>query len=61
MVFREVWCGWIIKKKFCSKRAVRQWRNCPRRGEVTVPRGVPEPWGCGTEGCGQWVILVVGG
>ena len=23
-------------------------------GGVTVPEGVPEPWGCGTEGCGQW-------
>ena len=23
-------------------------------GEVTVPEGVPEPWRCGTEGCGQW-------
>ena len=24
-------------------------------GGVTIPGGVPEPWGCGTEGCGQWV------
>ena len=23
-------------------------------GEVTIPGGVPEPWRCGTEGCGQW-------
>ena len=23
-------------------------------GGVTVPGGVPEPWGCGTEGRGQW-------
>ena len=23
-------------------------------GGVTIPGGVPEPWGCGTEGCGQW-------
>ena len=24
-------------------------------GRVTMPEGVPEPWRCGTEGCGQWV------
>ena len=23
-------------------------------GGVTIPGGVPEPWGCDTEGCGQW-------
>ena len=23
-------------------------------GGVTIPGGVPEPWGSGTEGCGQW-------
>ena len=23
-------------------------------GGVTVPEGVEEPWGCGTEGRGQW-------
>ena len=23
-------------------------------GGVTVPGGVEEPCGCGTEGCGQW-------
>ena len=22
-------------------------------GGVTIPEGVPEPWRCGTEGCGQ--------
>ena len=30
-------------------------------GGVTAPGGVQEAWRCGTEGCGQWVILVVGG
>jgi len=25
-------------------------------GAVTVPGGVPEPCGCGTEGCGQWAF-----
>ena len=23
-------------------------------GGVTTHGGVQEPWGCGTEGCGQW-------
>ena len=27
---------------------------------VTVPGGVPELWGCGTEGCGQWAWGVGG-
>ena len=22
-------------------------------GGVTIPGGAPEPWGCGTEGCGD--------
>ena len=30
-----------------SGTAAREWG-------VTIPGGVPEPWGCGTEGCGQW-------
>ena len=32
-----------------------QWHSCPGSGGVTVPEGVPEPWRCGTERCGQWV------
>jgi len=24
------------------------------RYRVPNPGGVPEPWGCGTEGCDQW-------
>ena len=28
---------------------------------VTIPGGVPEPWGCGTEGRGQWAWGVGGG
>ena len=34
-----------------SSQAVAQ---LPRSGGVTIPGGVPEPWGCGTEGRGQW-------
>ena len=30
-------------------------------GGVTVPGGAQGLWGCGTEGCGQWAALVVGG
>ena len=26
---------------------------CKWSGGVTIPGGVPEPWGCGTEGCGH--------
>ena len=28
---------------------------------VTVPGGVAVPWGCGTEGCGQWAQWGWGG
>ena len=28
--------------------------GCPGSGGVTVPGGVPELWGCGTEGRWQW-------
>ena len=28
-------------------------QGCPGSGGVTVPGGVPELWGCGTEGCGH--------
>ena len=34
-----------------SSQAVAQ---LPRSGGVTIPGGVPEPWGCGTEGRGLW-------
>ena len=27
---------------------------CIGTREVIVPGGVPGPWRCGTEGCGQW-------
>ena len=43
-----------IKENFFSERAVLQWHSCPGSGGVTVHEGVPEPWRCGTEGCGQW-------
>ena len=41
-------------RKNFSWRAVLQWHSCPGSGGVTIPGGVPDPWRCGTEGCGQW-------
>jgi len=35
--------------------------GCPGRAGVTTAGGVPQPWRCGTEGCGQWATLVGGG
>ena len=34
-----------------SGAAVAQ--GCPASGGVTIPGGASEPWGCGTEGCGD--------
>ena len=45
---------WILgnisspKERCCSGTAAQGG------GGVTIRGGVPEPWGCGTEGCGQW-------
>ena len=36
-----------VRNNSFSQRAVRQWHSCPGSGGVTVPGGVPEPWGCG--------------
>ena len=43
-----------IRKHLFSERAVMQWHSCTGSDGVTVPGGVSEPWGCGTEGRGQW-------
>ena len=42
-----------IKRNCFSQRVVMQWHSCPGSGGVTIPRGVPEPWRCGTKGHGQ--------
>ena len=50
--------GLDIWKHFFSERAVLQWHSCPCSG------GGHHPWGCcvyGTEGRGQWAVLVAGG
>ena len=36
----------------CHGAMALQWHSCPASGGVTIPGGVPEPWGCGTEGRG---------
>ena len=45
--------GWILGKMYSQK----EWRcsgtAAQGGGGVTVPGGAQEPWGCGTEGCGQ--------
>jgi len=42
-------------RKNSSKRVAMHWHRPPREvGGVTIPGGVPGPWRCGTEGCGQW-------
>ena len=43
------WEEFLLRK---SGAAVAQ--AAQGRGGVTVPGGVPEPCGCGTEGGGQW-------
>lgn len=43
-----------IRNNFFSERAVMQWHSCTGGGGVTVPVGVPEPRGCGTEGQWAW-------
>ena len=48
------WWGYVgNQERFFSKRTVLRWHSCPWSGGVTVPGGVPEPWGCGTEGRGH--------
>ena len=37
-----------LKEQCCSGTAAQGG------GGVTIPGGVQGPWGCGTEGCGQW-------
>ena len=41
-----------IRKNFFSETEVKQGHRLPR--EVTIPGGVHEPCGCGTEGRGWW-------
>ena len=42
-----------VRKHSFSKRAELQWHCCTGRWGHR-PWGCLEPWGCGTEGCGQW-------
>jgi len=39
--------GWIVENISSPKEQCQEWWG-------TISAGVPEPWGCGTEGRGQW-------
>ena len=47
---------WDIKEQFLLQKSGNALAQLPReevRG-IPIPGGVPELWGCDTEGCGQW-------
>ena len=49
-MMRQGRCRLDTGENLFSERAVLQWHRLPREvGAVTVPGGVPEPCGCGTE------------
>ena len=55
--------GWILEIFLLRKGGAAVAQAAQGGGEVTIPGGVPEPCGCGTEGRGQWAGgdgLVVG-
>lgn len=46
----------ILLKSGDALAWVAQWA-----GGITIPGGVSTQWRCGTVGCGQWAMLMVGG
>ena len=46
--------GWIVGNISSREEQCCNGTAAHRGGGVTIPGGVPEPWGCGTEGRGQW-------
>jgi len=50
------WFRLDIRENFLSAREVRQWHRLHREVPpgISIPGGVQEPCGCGTEGHGQW-------
>ena len=46
--------GWILGKYSSPKEQCCSGTAAQGGGGVTIPGGVPQLWGCGTEGCGQW-------
>ena len=46
--------GWILGNISSQKEQCCSGTAAHGGGGVTIPGGVPEPWGCGTEGRGQW-------
>ena len=45
--------GWVLGKILLRSGAALA-QAAQGGGGITVPQGVPEPCGFGTEGCGQW-------
>jgi len=46
--------GWILGKICYPKERSGTGTAAQGGGGVTIPGGAPDPWRCGTEGCGQW-------
>ena len=46
--------GWMLRTISAPKEQCCSGTAAQGGGGVTVTGGVPEPWGRGTEGCGQW-------
>ena len=46
--------GWMLEKSFSHKERCCSGTAAQGGGAVSIPGGVPELCGCGTEGCGQW-------
>ena len=46
--------GWMIGNISSQRSSEAVAQAAQGGGGVTVPGGVPEPCGCGTEGHGQW-------
>ena len=54
-IFGYSWVGsgWLLGT-IPSPKSSQAVAQLHREWGVTIPGGVPEPWGCGTEGRGQW-------
>ena len=50
--------GWILGKNSFQKEWWCSGTAAQEGGGVTVPGDAQELWGCGTEGRGQWAVLV---
>ena len=46
--------GWMLGRTSSPKKWSDTDTAAQGGGDVTIPRGVPEPWGCGTKGHSNW-------